>query len=229
MALGSEDNVKKAPPAPGGRPVPKPPVSDRSAFSGLRVSLMPADMEGRQGPDLQRRLLILAFVVILEVIAIGGVNFWLIQSTAKRQAERADLDKRISDIQLVIDEQGKSLAGTVDFDRQIRTVKDSLDQHVHWTEFFRFLESNSRPNVRFLRFSGEADTGVFTVDVLAKSYRDIAEQIVVLRENPSVISVRASSASAKTNQAGEIEGVSTSMMIKVKTDVWSRSEDNIVP
>jgi len=233
MAIGIPDKSGGGPPSPGRPPQPaaKPsaPGVERSGFSGLRVSLMPSETDGGKGPDLRRGLLILAFVLVIEMIAIGGVDFWLAQDTAKRQAERAGLDSRIVADKKMIEDQGKLLAAAIDLDRQVRAVKEGLTQHVYWTQFFDFLEANSRPNIHFLRFSGEAESGIFSVDVLGRSYRDIAEQIVGLKENPDVASVRATSASARTNQNGEIDGVSTTMMVKVKPGVWIKSPDKAAP
>ncbi len=234
MALATSDKSSSGPPVPGPRPVPPPPGAPRptpagGGFSGLRVSLMPSDLEGGRGPDLRRQLLVLALVLIMETLIVGGIHFWLSDTTAKRQAERVSLDQRINDIKADIEEQNQALVGAVDLDKQVKAVKSSLEQHVYWTEFFAFLESNARPNVRFLRFGGEAETGLFSVDVMGRSYRDIAEQIVALRDNPKVLNVRATSASAKVGANGEIEGVLTAMMVRVDASVWSRPSAQPAP
>jgi hypothetical protein len=212
---------------PPGGPVPaaKPPgaAPAKEAYAGLRVSLMPSEIEGGAAPDLRRGALILFLVLIFETIIIGGVNFWLMQNTAKRVAERDQLNQRITAVNKIVTDQGKEMSAVIDLDRQIQTTLDNLGQHVYWTKFFRFLEDNARPNVRFMRFSGDVDSGMFSIDILGKSYRDVAEQIVVLRENPMTLNVRATSASARIGQAGEVDGVASSLVIKIKPEVWRQA------
>lgn len=181
---------------------------------------MPSETEGGTAPDIKRGLLILVLVIIVETIIIGGVNFWVLQTTSKKVAEREELNQRIAALNQTVVERGKDMSGVIDMDRQIQASLENLNQHVYWSNFFSFLEDNARPNVRFTRFSGDVDSSMFTIDILGKSYRDVAEQIVVLRENPSVLYVRATSASARIGQAGQIEGVTSSLVIKLKPEVW---------
>jgi hypothetical protein len=211
-----------APPTGGPAPAAKPPVQApaKEAFTGLRVSLMPSEMEGGASPDLKRGLLIIALVIIVETIIIGGVNLWVMQNTSKKVAERDELNQRIAALNQTVADRGKEMSSVIDMDRQIQASLENLNQHVYWSSFFSFLEDNARPNVRFTRFTGDVDSSMFTIDILGKSYRDVAEQIVVLRENPSVMYVRATSASARVGQAGEVEGVTSSLVIKLKPEVW---------
>lgn len=211
-----------APPAGGPAPAAKPAgaAPAKESFTGLRVSLMPSEMEGTAAPDIKRGLLILALVIIVETIIVGGVNFWLTNSISKKIAEREELNQRIAALNKTVAERGKEMSAVIDMDRQIQTSLDALNQHVYWTSFFRFLEDNTRPNVRFFRFAGDVDSSMFTIDIMGKTYRDVAEQIVVFRENPMVLYVRATSASAIIAQAGAVEGVSSSLVIKLKPEVW---------
>jgi hypothetical protein len=204
--------------SPAAKPAGGAPAKD--AYAGLRVSLMPSEMEGGVAPDLKRSMLVIVLILIVETLIMGGVYFWLTQSISKRVAEREQLNLRIAAINKTVSELGKEMSAVVDLDHQIQTTVDNLDQHIYWTNFFRFLEDNARPNVHFMRFGGEVDSGMFTIDIMGKTYRDVAEQIVVLRENPATLSVRATSASARIGQAGEVEGVSSSMIVKIKPEIW---------
>jgi len=217
-------------PAPAGRPVPvpprpvpKPPAGGlREGFTGLRVSLMPSELEGGKAPDLRRRLLILLFVIVLETIIIGGVNFWLIQATSQRQSEHDQLQKQGNDISSQAGQLGRDLTSAIQFDQQARAVADALDKHLYWTEFFKFLENNTLPSIRFERFDGQVSDGVFSFDIFGDSYRDVAEQIVAWSQNPSISRVRATAAQARVTQTGSIEGVAVTVVLNLKPDVWSR-------
>ena len=181
---------------------------------GLRVSLMPVEGEGRSGPDLGRSLVILGIVLLAETLLILGAYFYLSQLTSQRTGEQEELRGRITAADKSIADKEKSVSDMVTFSGQVNAATEVLDGHVYWQKFFDFLEKNTTPTVRYVNFSGDADAGQVILDAVAVSYRDMAEQIVLLRENPDVESVRATSAAARISEVGEVVGVSFSMAVK---------------
>lgn len=196
---------------------PRP--AEAGSVSGLRVSLMPAESEGRRPPDLGRSVVMLVIIMLVETLVIGGVYFFLAQSSSARSKAQTDLRQKVqeADAAIAADEAGSQ--GLVRFSGRAAAVAEALDGHIYWQKFFAFLEANTTPTVRYVNFSGDALAGQVILDALAVSYRDMAEQIVILREHPMVESVRATSAAARINEIGEVVGVGFSMAVSFKPEL----------
>lgn len=206
------------------RPAPKPPVRPASApsgeaFSGLRVSLMPTEGSERQA-DLSRRLMVLALVFVLETLIIGGVYFLLQRQTSARTREVASLAAQRDLIAEVYKDNAAKIAEAVKFTKQVEIVGKRLDAHLYWTSLFDFLALHTRPGVAFINFSGDAGTGVLSLEAVGRSYRDLAEQIVLFRRNPAVLDARTTAAATKVAADGTVEGVSFTVFLSLKPDVW---------
>ncbi len=209
-------------------PVPAPiaaPSKAESAASGmlssLRVSLMPNDLEGRPAPNFGRGLIILFVTLLVETAIVGGSYLTVSRSVDGVVAERAKL---AADIQRLDKETAgieTAAAPAVAYAYQVRAAGDILDKHVYWSPFFAFLEKSTLPSVKYLNFAGDATTGTVTVDCIAGTYHDVAEQIVSLRESPMILDVRSNSAAAKLNDKGELTGIAFGLVLKLKPDAWS--------
>lgn len=181
---------------------------------------MLAETEGNRPPDVMKRLLVLVIVLIAEALLLGGGYVYLLRVTTSRQAvidsleqKRVELGKSVMDVQDRIRE-------IAFFNAQVAAGASVLDGHVHWTNVFDFLESKARPNVSFVNFSGEA-TGAITLDVVARTYRDVAEQIVALRDDKLVQDVRATTASARVDDQGNVTGVAFTMVVTLDPKIWT--------
>jgi len=218
---------RPAPPPPPRPAAPKAPVAPGAPAqpggqSALRVSLMPTELAGREGPNLGRRLAIFALVLIVLTLVIGGFNFYLSSEIAKKSDEREQLWKKVDALAETLKTGKAASTEAVDFERQAKVAAETLDAHLYWTSFFDFLESITKATTIYEKFSGDAENSLFTVDVIAKSYRDMAEQMVIMQEQPMIASVKVSGASEKIGQTGTVEGIFFSLVAKVKPDVWKR-------
>ena len=106
------------------------------------------------------------------------------------------------------------------FDSRVRVATELLDSHTYWTSLFEYLRGTTKPSVTYLNFSGDHASGMITIDAMGSSYRDVAEQIVILRENPMIEKVVSSSASASIDSVGNVLGISFGLVLKVKPEVW---------
>lgn len=197
---------------------PAPP-SGSGGLSGLRVSLMPSEGAPTPQQDLGRAIVILVIVLLVETLIIGGVYFYLAQTTVKRSDDQTALKTQITALDKDIKVKERTAKDVLTFAAQTTAVTEALDSHIYWSKFFTFIEANSTPTVRYANFSGDADTGQVILDAVAVSYRDMAEQIVLLRENPMIRTVRSTSASARVSATGEVTGVSFSMAVRFKPEL----------
>ncbi len=199
---------------PQNNPPSAPPIS------GLRVSLMPSELQGRPAPSLGRGLLALAVVLVAETIAIGVAYFFFSQMIASRVARHDALQGTITQLEQQIAAQGKETERAAAFNGEVAAAQEALNAHLSWTAFFSFLQAHTMMTVTYVNFAADSDSGTVTLDAVAKSYRDAAEQIVALRQDPSILDVHASSASAKISPTGEVTGIAFTMIIKAKPDLW---------
>lgn len=190
------------------------------AFAGLRVSLMPSELEGRSGPDMGRGLMILALAIVVETVIIGAAYFFTARATDSRLAKRTELQSQVDQLDQEVAKQEKLAEEAAAYNGQVAAAKEALDKHVFWSRFFAALESKTHPTVKYLNFSGDADTGIVTLDAIGKSYLDVAEQIVAFKEYPLVQDVRTTSAAAKVSETGVVTGVSFTLVLKFKPEAW---------
>lgn len=210
-----------AAPASSGRD--EGPTEPAAEGGGLRVSLMLSDARGDRGPDMGRRILLAVLVLVLETVILGTAYFFVIRTEGTRAEERMRLEEELKKVQADVAEAEKDAKDVVAFTSQTKAVSGLLDSHIYWTTFFRYLEDVTRPTVRYLNFIGDVQKGVVTVDAMGDSYRDVAEQIVLMREQPLIEEVRTTQAAAAVNGAGEVSGVSFSMILKLAPELWARS------
>src|SRR3989344_9237858 len=69
--------------------------------------------------------------------------------------------------------------------QQVKVVRGLLDNHVHWTKFFDWLEKATLANVYFSGFMGDV-AGKFTLTASARDYVTLAQQLVSLQADPNV-------------------------------------------
>jgi Tfp pilus assembly protein PilN len=221
-----KDNQSAAPPeAYVEAPVPaatRPAAAkERSGFAGLRVSLIPAELTGRTGLDPRRALVILAALLLGATVLVVVVYLVVLRVSSVR-AERIEvLRGELAGLraETSVLEQRARLA--VAFNAQVTAGAAALDGHVYWTGFLRRLEQYVLPAVRCTTLTGDAGGGLANIDCAGRTYRDVAEQITLMRSHPDVLEVRTSSASAQVSNTGEIEGVSFSMSLKMKPSAWA--------
>lgn len=187
---------------------------------GLRVSLIPSDPGAGAGPDLRKRVLVLVFALVIEALVIGGAYFYVLRLTEGQGTSLDNLTQRSEAVIESIKEKELAAEDMVNFDKQARAVEESLKFHITWSSFFDLVESQTKPNVKYVNFVGDADSGVVSLSAMGKTFRDVAEQIVAFREHPMVESVQINSAAARINELGEVVGVAFSMVITMDLNAW---------
>lgn len=213
--------ANQAPPAPSS---PAPTNEGSGVFGGgLKVSLMPED-ESQQGSGLRRWLIILFAVLFLQTIATGGGYLYLSNLEANRAEERVNLEQQINKVGTEIKQAQAEAAQAAQFAARAQIADSLLDDHLFWTNFFKYLGSKTKKNVTYLNFAGDIETQTISIDAIAKTYRDVAEQIVALREDEAIEEVITTSATARLNEKGALDGVGFSLLINMQPEVWLQPE-----
>ncbi len=200
----------KPPPAP-----PLPPLKTKggprfsSAAGGggvLRVSLIHGEHAASvRGGSFGLRMILIAVAASVGLVVAGAVVARAM--AAPRAAEITGIDALITQTDQRIAEADASVADARRAGKQLAAVRKLLDTHVHWTNFFGYLENNTIPTVTFTRLRSES-VGTVTLDALAESFSAAAEQIVVLRSSPAAIAgVDAGGMTADVAPNGDLHGV----------------------
>jgi hypothetical protein len=193
-------------------------MADGELLGGLRGSFMQASGDVKDAPpDLRKRLLVLALVVVVEAIVIGGAYGALSYTISQRVEEKSTIEHAVAEETKKTVAKAAEIKKAAMFNAQTVAAEAALEGHLRWTDFFAFLEERTKPTVKYVNFSGDADTGMVTLDAVGTTFRDVAEQIVIFREDPLVADVRATTASADIDDAG----IAFSMGLKLKKELWT--------
>lgn len=217
--------VPPAPPAPPAAPLPPTPPTPRSrapeAAPSLRVSLLLPEF-GEESHDWRRTWLILALVIVLEIVVIGTAYILVLQRVNKRTAEKKTLTERLAALQTSVKEGETRIAEVAAYSVQLSAAEKALDEHTYWSQVFSILTQRARPGTKFINFIGDSNKATISIDAVAPSYRLAAEQIVEMKADPSVESVRTTAASARVSDTGELLGVTFTMHITLAPESFKR-------
>ncbi|MBU1029208.1 hypothetical protein KKE28_03335 [Patescibacteria group bacterium] len=221
-AASSRDN--NAPPPPI-KPV-SPETEERgSSVGGLRVSLMPAGEE-EEGGSVRRCIIILLALIFFETLAAGAGYLFMVNRETELKEKRAGLEQRANQLADKIKLAEGEAKEVAQFNTQADIAGKLLDNHLYWTEVFKHLSDQTKKSVRYINFAGDFSSRMISMDAVGRNYRDVAEQIMAFREDPTIMNVDTTSASARVNERGEIEGVSFSLVLTIKPEVWLATSEN---
>lgn len=201
-------------------PAAKPVEKERPSFSGLRVSLMPTELEGSASLDPRRAVAVMVIVLIVETALIGAGYLAVVKTendrTAAMEASRSELVSLRTATKAL---EGQAAQAT-QFSAQYAANKITLDEHLYWTPFFAMLEKYILPNVQCVSFNGDVLSGAVNLSCHGRNYRDVAEQVVYMRTNPDLLELRTNAATAELDKEGQPVSTSFEMGMKFKTATW---------
>lgn len=181
---------------------------------------MPSELEGRDAPDMRKRVLALILVIVVETLVIGMAYFFVLRAIATQGERKTAITGRAGALAGEIRKAEADLKDSLAWNAQVAVAKETLDSHVRWTKLFTFIEAKTLPTVKYNSLSGDSGTGSVSLDAVGNSYRDVAEQIVILRNEPLIASVQTSSAAARVDENGVVNGVSFSLVLRFKPEAW---------
>lgn len=133
------------------------------------------------------------------------------RTLAEAQAATAATAERLLGQQQAVEEMSRAV-------QRVRSAAGLLDSHIYWNQYFTWLESVTLPDVYYTGFMGDV-AGTFTFTASARDYVTLAQQLVVLRADPTV--QRVSVAEASRDSQG---WVNFSMSLTVSPEVFTRRQ-----
>jgi len=144
--------------------------------------------------DWGRGLVILGLVLLLASLLVieiySGLNWWEKRENVRIAAAQAEVDKIKSEtVQL----QNKATAALF-YKEKSASFSQLITEHVYWSNFFRWLETNTLSTVHFEGFKGDL-TGKYTLAARARTYADVSWQANAFLKDPLIKSVEITQAS----------------------------------
>lgn len=189
----------------------------------LGLNLVTSESMKKADLKLEKRNLsqIFSSVVISLLLAgsayIGTLVFGRIslQSLKPVQSELEQVTRRIGEIE-------KHKGSLLSFQQRMELVRSLLDEHIHWSQFFKEFEKATLPNVTFDAVSLTTDYQL-TLSAHTTDYASVARQLVLFQKSTHLVkSVQITSANAVLNQGNEIEGVNFGVILVLNPDITKR-------
>jgi len=203
--------------------VPKPQEKKSKiseTFSGLRVSLVPKELLGQDGPDLKLRLLVAVMIIILETGVILSGYYFVNQKVEAKKAEKIKLEQQYEVVKLQAMTKEQDMNEAMLFSRQMNVAMKSLDNHVYLTELINFIESNTLGGIKYDRILMDTKSGLVSLDISAPKYRAMAQQFVHFANVDEIMQMRNTSVSGEVSSDGILNSVFSTVILKINPSVW---------
>lgn len=187
----------------------------------LDVNLIPEELAKKPEIKLSKKLFISGLIIFISILLIVGgylgisyYQFKITEQIEELEVKIANLNKQIAQY-----EEGKSAA--LALQQRLETLRQLLDNHVYWTQFFDLLEKYTISEVYYTNFS-MAGKDKLSISAVGKDYNSVAKQLLVFQNAVDfVANVRIDAASAEVNQdEGGYAGVSFSINLEFLPGVF---------
>lgn len=136
----------------------------------------------------QGNLILLSIGILFALIVLSGSFFSIVYFEQSREAEKQAYQKTLNSLQEKIDKAKNDLDKAKEVSSKIKKVKILLDNHVYWSNFFKFLENNTLPDVYYSGFAGETK-GEYSLAATTKDFLTMQSQIKQFKASEDVQSV----------------------------------------
>ncbi len=169
-------------------------------------------------------LLALGVTIFIIVELYLGLDWWQKDEEARlelTQAETSKVSKEVAEFR-------KSAADALAYQDKTLEVDRLLGEHIYWTNFFKWLESNTLSTVSFSSFSGTND-GEYTLAGKAGSFAEVSWQIQQFANDPLVLNVESMTVSSGEERTREDIASQIAAAEQAAANQDSESEEVFVP
>lgn len=170
--------------------------------------------------DWRKKIFILISAVLAPIFLISLVYAGLVyfqksnlSQIENQAAEFGELDEKIKQAEEGIDE-------VTELQSRLKMIEPIFAKHIYWTNFFKFLEDNTIPDLYYAAFSGDT-SGSYALDARAKKYKNIAEQINLLRKNEKISEVKSMGGELFTNDQTGQKGVKFNINFNISKNIFT--------
>lgn len=165
------------------------------------VNLIPEEMVSEVN---QKKILFTLLYTVIISIFILGVGYITIQFIQLQEAKKIQkLQQDIQQAEKDFISKSDDLKALIRYQQTYDHINLLLDSHIYWDKLFNFLEQNVADDVYFLNVTADKN-GVVNMSIVAKSYEALANQYLIFKQAPEVISVNINNASLSENSEGSV-------------------------
>lgn len=156
-------------------------------------------------------LLICGFLV---GAAYVGLLFWEMRALDKSQILAVDIET----VKQRIARAESNLDNINVFQKKLTLVGTLLKNHVYWTNFFKFIEAYTLPDVYYQGgFSGDT-AGKYNFNATAGGYKDITDQLAAFKQSDKVLKAAVTSGSLTDSGAERGAGYAVGFQLELEID-----------
>lgn len=174
--------------------------TDADEHEAFGVNLIPTELQSEVAfKKVLERIIFTAIVgLVLVIVAYVGLSI----VGAKNQQKIADLEAETVAYEEQIKASSEVLAQLSTFTEQTQQVGEIIYGRERWTEVFAMLEAETLPEVYYKSIAIDKDDRV-SLEVVAKSYFDLARQYKIFEQNKRVSDISFNTASMSTELLDE--------------------------
>lgn len=166
----------------------------------LDLDLIGQESEGKIDGRHYFNLLVAAFLMTAVVVA---QIYFMISWWEKNSSTSDDLVRNTARAQKEIKNFQKSADEALDFSKRADLITPLLDNHIYWTNFFRYLERNTLSTVTFEGFTGD-NKGEYTLEAKSSHYSDINWQVKKFLADDYTISATVNEGTSGDKEIGKL-------------------------
>jgi hypothetical protein len=144
-------------------------------------------------------LWLLLFVALAGLISVAAYGFLLILEKDKISSSQGTFTNLTSIVAQIQSEEVYA-EEILNFNNKLLAVSYLLNNHIYWSNFFKFLEDYTIKDAYYEKFTGDL-SGKYILPAVAKDYRSISNQLRVLQSAGSKVMSVDTGGAASTNPA----------------------------
>jgi hypothetical protein len=167
----------------------------------------------------QGKILLLLLFTALSVLACVLIYGFLLVWEKDKLNSNDYVFKNLDSITQQIAHEESQAQEILNFNDKLTAVAYLLNNHIYWTNFFKFLEDNTIPEVYYESFSGDL-SGKYILPAVAKDFRSVSTELKVLQANSDkVLSVSSGGAETAASQPPAGAAATSSASVNFNLDL----------
>jgi hypothetical protein len=174
--------------------------------------------------DWKKNILVLAFFVVVAGLLLVGIYQGLVLWEDKKITEAIRGTEKFNELNTQISLEEKGIDEIIDLQKKLELIKQLLDRHIYWSNFFAFLERDTLADVYFDTFSGDTN-GIYPLTGTTKDFKTLADQLTTLQADKMVNRATSRGGSAAIDKEGNTDQVTFNLELSVKKELFNKTAD----
>lgn len=129
---------------------------------------------------------ILISTLIISIVVVFVIYFGISLYSIRIKNKISSLDSQINNVIAESKQYDNLIVEIENLRSRVLKIKELLNKHVYWTKFFKELEENTLPEVRFNSFAGSIDSNI-SLSATAPDYYTLSRQWIQLSSNKNFV------------------------------------------